>query len=461
MNIKNKLKGIEFKTSIFILIFNISIILIVWLSETLIFNLLYRNYQINRLNSVVNKLENTKEDTYILAEKLAYDYEVCISVIDENNISFNYNTMQNGCLLNKNVPVINEEINKFINSNKKSEYIKLHNNTTNTQSVLYGFRNNDKYVFIFSNLENVSAFVKLFKGQIIYFIFLIIIGSVLISFFIANKVTKPIREITLKAKKIGEGKYDTKFPKNGVLEIEELSQTLEDVQNELSKNDELKRDLFANVSHDLKTPLTMIKAYAEMIKDISYKDHDKMEEHLNIIMEESDRLTLLVNDILDLSKMESEALNYNYEEYDLVKEIKNIVKKYDVIESLENYQFILKLPRKAIVKADKEKINQVIYNLLNNAINYTGKDKKVTIKVTKEDNDYLVEVIDTGKGISSKELPYIWDKYYKNDKNHQRNVVSTGLGLSIVKNILNKHNFEYGVNSEEGKGSTFYFKIKN
>ncbi len=461
MNIKNKLKGIEFKTSIFILIFNISIILIVWLSETLIFNLLYRNYQINRLNSVVNKLENTKEDTYILAEKLAYDYEVCISVIDENNISFNYNTMQNGCLLNKNVPVINKEINNFINSNKKSEYIKLHNNTTNTQSVLYSFRNNDKYVFIFSNLENVSAFVKLFKGQIIYFIFLIIIGSVLISFFIANKVTKPIREITLKAKKIGEGKYDTEFPKNGVLEIEELSQTLEDVQNELSKNDELKRDLLANVSHDLKTPLTMIKAYAEMIKDISYKDHDKMEEHLNIIMEESDRLTLLVNDILDLSKMESEALNYNYEEYDLVKEIKNIVKKYDVIESLENYKFILKLPRKAIVKADKEKINQVIYNLLNNAINYTGKDKKVTIKVTKEDNDYLVEVIDTGKGISSKELPYIWDKYYKNDKNHQRNVVSTGLGLSIVKNILNKHNFEYGVNSEEGKGSTFYFKIKN
>ena len=125
----------------------------------------------------------------------------------------------------------------------------------------------------------------------------------------------------------------------------------------------------------------------------------------------------------------------------------------------EQYKFILDLPKKVIIKADREKINQVIYNLLNNAINYTGKDKLVKIRVTKEDADYLVEIIDTGKGIKKEEIPFIWDKYYKNDKNHQRNVVSTGLGLSIVKEILNKHNFEYGVKSEINKGSTFYFKI--
>ena len=317
------------------------------------------------------------------------------------------------------------------------------------------------YILIFSNLENVSNYFKLFRIQNTYFIILIIICSIIISVFIASITTKPIREITKKAKEIGKGKYDIKFPKNGVLEIEELSNTLEEVQKELSKSDEIKRDILANVSHDLKTPLTMIKAYAEMIKDISYKDPKKMNEHLDIIMEESDRLTNLVNDILELSKMQSESYMYNYEEYDLVLEIKKIIKKYEVMEYLEKYQFILELPKKAIVKADKDKINQVIYNLLNNALNYTGDDKLVKIKLKKEKDEYLVEIIDTGKGIKEEEIPYIWDKYYKNDKNHQRSFVSTGLGLSIVKEILNKHNFAYGVKSKVGKGSTFYFKISS
>lgn len=459
MNIKKKFKGIEFKTLLFITIFNIAIILIICLSELFIFDVLYKNYQINKVNNIVEEFNTSNEDVYVLAENLAYDNEVCISVINENMVSFNYNTMQNGCPLNKKNKFINEKINNFISSSNGSEYYRITNPMTETKGILYAVKKDDTNIFIYSNLKNTSNFVNIFQNQIVYFIILIIFCSIFISFFLANKITKPIREITNKSKNIGKGKYDTKFPKNGISEIDELSETLEEVQKELGKSDEVKRDLMANVSHDLKTPLTLIKSYAEMIKDISYKDPKKMNEHLDIIMDESDRLTILVNDILELSKVQNEEYLYNYEEYDLVKEIKKIIKKYDVINTKEQYKFILELPKKAIIKADREKINQVIYNLLNNAINYTGKDKLVKIKVTKEEKDYLVEIIDTGKGIKKEELSFIWDKYYKNDKNHQRNVVSTGLGLSIVKEILNKHNFEYGVKSEINKGSTFYFKI--
>lgn len=459
MNIKKQIKGIEFKTLIFILIFNIGIILLLWFCESIVFNLLYRNYQINKLNEIVEEFDTSNRDTYILAEQLAYDNEVCISVIDDNYVSFNYNTLQKGCLLNKNNRFVNNKITKFINSNARSDYYTIINPHTNTKGILYAVKTNNNNVFVYGNLENVSSFINVFRGQTIYFILLIIMCSIVISFFLANKITRPIREITEKAKRLGEGKYDTRFPKNGVLEIEELSKTLEDVQKELSKNDELKRDLMANVSHDLKTPLTMIKAYAEMIKDISYKDPEKMNEHLDIIMEESDRLNVLVNDILELSKVQNDAYMYNYEEYDLIKEIRNIIKKYSVMKETEQYHFVLELPKKAVIKADKNKINQVIYNLLNNAINYTGEDKTVTIRVTKEDKSYLIEVIDTGKGIKKEEIPYIWDKYYKNEKHHKRNVVSTGLGLSIVKEILSKHNFEYGVTSKINKGSIFYFRI--
>jgi signal transduction histidine kinase len=120
---------------------------------------------------------------------------------------------------------------------------------------------------------------------------------------------------------------------------------------------------------------------------------------------------------------------------------------------------VFDLPEKAMVLADKNKINQVIYNLINNAINYTGEDKKVVIKVIDREKSYLVEILDTGKGIKTSDLPYIWDKYYKNEKNHKRNVVGTGIGLSIVRNILEQHKFKYGVRSKKGKGATFYFEI--
>jgi len=456
---KSRFKGIEFKTLVFILLFNIGIILIISFSEIFLFHQLYKTHQINKINNIIHEFQTSNKDTYVLAEKLAYDNEVCISVIGNNYVSYNYNTLQPGCLLNKKNDKVDKKIAEFVISKDISEHYNVFNPETRTQGILYAFKINNRNVFIYSNLEHVSSFIGLLQGQLWYLILVIIIVSIIVSVFLANKITKPIREITKKAKKIGNGKYNINFPKNGISEIDGLSETLKEVQKELSKNDEIKRDLLANVSHDLKTPLTMIKAYAEMIKDISYKDNKQMNEHLNIIIEESDRLTLLVNDILELSKLENDSNLYNYEEYDLVKEVKNIIKRYNVIKDMEQYKFILDLPKKAIVKADKNKINQVIYNLINNAINYTGNDKIVKIIITKEEKDYLVEIIDTGKGIKKEEISYIWDKYYKSEKKHKRNVVSTGLGLSIVKEILNKHNFEYGVKSKENKGSTFYFKI--
>ena len=216
----------------------------------------------------------------------------------------------------------------------------------------------------------------------------------------------------------------------------------------------------ANVSHDLKTPLTMIRAYAEMVRDITYKDKEKMDKDLNIIIEETERLNILVNDILELSKMQADAESLNIEEFDLCEIINQIIKRYDILKTTEDYKFIIDLPPKAIVKADKQKIMQAIYNLINNAINYTGNNKKIYIRVIDQKKYFLIEIEDTGKGIKPEEIPYIWDKYYKKDKKHQRNVVSTGIGLSIVKEILTKHKFDFGVKSIPKKGSTFYFKIK-
>lgn len=453
MKIKN---SIELKTLFLILLFNVGVIIIFYFCQIFAYSYYYKKYQINNLNNIINIIKNSKEDITLLAKKLAYEKEVCIEIIDENNINYYFNNRQNGCNLNnKNVKNI---INNFINDDKILEKYNIYDNEIG--GLLYGLKCNNNNIFIYSNLTNISKFRTMFQSVVTYFMGMILILSLLVSVFLANKITKPIRQITKKAKNIGDGKYNIKFPKNGIKEIDELSKTLEDVQEELSRSDEAKKDLIANVSHDLKTPLTMIKAYAEKIKDISYKDKDNMDNDLDIIINESDRLTLLVNDILNLSNMQNNSYNYNYAKYNIVNEINKIINNYSLIKETENYNFNVILPKKAYVYADKNKLNQVIYNLINNAINYTGNDKVVKIELINEINDYTFKVTDTGKGINKDDIPYIWNKYYKNDKNHQRNIISTGLGLSIVKEILDKHNFEYGVISKKNKGTTFYFKIK-
>ena len=258
---------------------------------------------------------------------------------------------------------------------------------------------------------------------------------------------------------LANGNYNVVFEKNGIKEIDELADSLNYLEDEVSKTDQYRRDLMANVSHDLKTPLTMIKAYAEMVRDISYNDKEKREANLNVIIEETDRLNVLVGDILTLSKLQANADTIDIETFDLKKEIDNVIRRYDILQETEKYKIIVETPETVMVRADKKKINQVIYNLVNNAINYTGDDKTVIIKVTEYKKDYLVEIKDSGKGIAEADIEHIWDKYYKNEKNHKRNVVGTGLGLSIVKGILECHNFKYGVNSKKGNGTTFYFRI--
>ena len=262
------------------------------------------------------------------------------------------------------------------------------------------------------------------------------------------------------ALKLANGNYNFKFDNNSkISEIDELADTLNYAKNELEHTDELRRDLLANVSHDLKTPLTMIKGYAEMIRDLNYDNEEKRNANLNVIIEESERLNVLVEDILTLSKIQANKDTINKEEFDLVTLINNIIKRYSIYKETEGYIFEVNTPNEVIINADKKKIEQVIYNLINNAINYTGEDNKVIINVIK-DKKIRVEIKDTGKGIKEEDLPHIWEKYYHSKKKHKRNVIGTGIGLSIVKTILESHKFKYGVVSKLNQGTTFYFEIE-
>ncbi len=456
-----KKTSIQAKTLFFLLSYNIVIIVLLWVCQIKILDIYYEKEQVYNMDNIVNSLKETNSIELVSKlQDIAYDNDVCIVLTSNTSVVETYNINMNGCALKSGNSKVKELMYNFVQSEETLKSYRFVNDDKHISALMYGVKVGNSDVFIYSNLEDISDFTLLIKRQLMYVCVVGIFIAIIMSIFLSNKITEPITRITKKAKKMGTGDTDVSFEESGIKEIDELSEALSQAQEEMIKTDELRRDLMANVSHDLKTPLTMIKAYAEMIRDISYKDQDKMNEHLGIIVDETDRLTVLVNDILDLSRMQSNADTLNIEKFDLALDIKNIVNRYQIIKETEKYIINVEMPDSIMIKADKKKLNQVIYNLINNAINYTGDDKTVTVRVTKHKKYYLVEIIDTGKGIKESEIPYIWNKYYKNDKNHQRNVVSTGLGLSIVKEILELHGYEYGVKSVLKKGSTFYFKIK-
>ncbi len=457
MNIKNH--SINYKTLSYLILFSSSILIILWVFQILFLRVFYEKYQIKTVNKISKEILSTKEDLNVELEEIAYQYDVCIEYKDINNNTISFNNKKPTCLLNQKNSDIKIYKYQLISKAQEISTLKLTNQEYEIKGLLSAVKLDKGTVFVYTDLEDVHSTTVVLKSQLIYITLITIIISCLIALFLSRRLTKPIVNITNEARKLSKGNYNVEFKKSGIREIDELADTLNYTKEELSKIDELRRDLMANVSHDLKTPLTMIKAYAEMIKDFSYKDEKKRNQHLNIIIDETDRLNVLVSDILLLSKTQARVEQLNIEEFDLIKEIKNVIKKYEIIKETEDYRIIYKGPKKAMIKADKKKINQVVYNLINNAINYTGKDKTVTVNVVEEEKKYCVQIIDTGKGIKKEDIKHIWDKYYKNEKNHQRNVVGTGLGLSIVKSILEQHNFKYGVTSILKKGTTFYFEI--
>ena len=457
--IKNSISSIKHKTLFYLILFSVFILLLLWFSQLILTNVLYEKYQIKDMTKIANEIQSYSGDelnSYL--KNIVYNNSVCIEYIGESG-SHLFNDASTGCLLGKGKDEIKEYQKMLYDSGEDMKAFRLLNKDYQAYALLYGIKVDDGYVFLFTMLSSVNKNYNLVKGQLVYITVVIIILAILISLFLARVITEPIEEITNKAKILANGNYNVTFEKNGIKEIDELADTLNYLESEVSKTDQYRRDLMANVSHDLKTPLTMIKAYAEMVRDITYKDKEKREKNLNVIIEETDRLNVLVGDILTLSKLQANSDVFEIETFDLKQELDSILKRYDYLVETEGYCIEVSTPKVVTIRADKNKLNQVMYNLINNALNYTGDDKTIWVTITESKKDYLVEIKDSGKGIDKKDINQIWDKYYKNEKNHKRNVYGTGLGLSIVKHILELHNFKYGVKSMKDKGTTFYFRV--
>jgi signal transduction histidine kinase len=319
-------------------------------------------------------------------------------------------------------------------------------------------KNGSSYFVIINTLIGpVDATVNTLRVQLYYITGFMIFFSLLLSFIIAKKVSNPIEKINNSAKVLSRGNYNVSFDGSGYKEIRELSDTLNYASKELSKVEGLRKELIANVSHDLRTPLTLIGGYAEAMRDLP---DENTSENAQIIIDETNRLTTLVNDMLDISKLQSNMQVLNISLFNLTDSLKKSISNMCELLKKDGYTIDFVFNEDVIIEGDESRISQAFYNLLINAVNYSGADKKIKISQILKKDSVKIEVSDTGEGIPEKDLPYIWDRYYKSDKNHKRALTGTGLGLSIVKSIIYMHNGSYGVESKEGDGSTFWFELK-
>ena len=472
--------SIKWKVFGFLAFFTAIILVILWITQTVLLDDIYRAIKMNELNKSASEITEYLYSTSLdkKAEELARKNELCILVQDSKSKVIVSTEALHNCVIH-NISY-KDRARLYLDAKSMGgtlyERFKLDTQTGVFRSVkdeettseeniiitkcITDINGEDIIIFINSILTPVDSTVKTLNKMLIYISITLLAIALLLSFLISNSLTRPLKKLTNSANELAKGNYDTDFSSRSSKEVAILSDSLNYAASELKKNEVLKRELVANISHDLRTPLTLITGYSEVMRDIP---NEMTAENLQIIIDESKRLTSLVNDVLDLSKLQANTFELKKELFDITEVIKETAARYQRLVDQNGYDIIFMGTTSANVVADRQKILQVLYNFVNNAVTHTGKDKKVIIRQTKAEHNgksYVrIEITDTGEGIEPDKLPLIWDRYYKVDKFHRRAQMGSGLGLSIVKSIVELHEGYYGVFSTLGQGSTFWFEL--
>ena len=478
--VKRPIPSIRSRIYLSMLILVSVMLLILWVSQTIFLSQIYQYVKLNEMEKATYTIRKNidKENFESILDSLSEDYEICMTVINATNgaeVVYDNHTL-NDCIIHEmsaieikskwfNEAMLNDgEITKIISNDQitgAAHNVNFDNEfSENCIVCVTTYESDDGNIYMFtlnSSVLPVTATIRTMRTQLMSISILMVAVACIISFVLSKRLSSPISNMSKDVKIFTSGNYDVKFEETGTEETVELAKALNHMKEELSKVDKLQKELIANISHDLRTPLTMISGYSEVIRDIP---GENTPENIQVIIDETARLNSLVNDLLNVSRLQSGADPLNIKKINITEAVRKTVERYYHLISHEGFKINFDYDTDAYIMADEIRMLQVIYNLINNAINYAGDDKTVTLKQEIQGGKVKILIIDTGCGISEEDLPYIWDRYYKVDKVHKRAKVGTGLGLSIVKNILNLHDCEFGVSSELDKGSVFWFEFK-
>lgn len=478
---KLDIKGIRFNIWLYYVLFALGILALLGILQTTMIKPYYRDTKISAMKEVADIIQTsivdkpfTDEESVKTAFQASVNNNVCALIYNEQGkIVYSTDSLGASCVFDQPISLVSgsyqalqhgNTLQQLINDNAGEISELFRNETSNLEMILYGRKiqaNLDNYyLYVNSPVELLDFTYQIFQTQFVVLTIAVLGLSLLISLYISGRLSRPIVKMRSSAKELALGDYDIQFDGGDFTETQDLATSLNDATFKLSKVDELRKDLIANVSHDIKTPLTMIKAYAEMIQDISGDHKEKREEHLAVIVEEAEYLDSLVLELSELSKMQSGTYDLNLSQFDLAAKVREITKLCHGLFEQRGIHYDLVTAESALVSADATKIGQVVYNFIVNAIKHSEDHTNIFITCQDFGNRVRVSIEDEGKGIKEEELPYIWDRYYKIDKGFKRSSKGTGLGLAIVKAILDTHQAQYGVESKEGKGSKFWFELQ-
>lgn len=468
--------GIRFRVWLAFFLLALGIVLFIGILQIGLIRPYYRNSKIRTVQNVANNIqsdliENGSAAGINSALQEAVDNSACVVIYNDNGkLVYRADSLGTGCIFNDENALPAElstpEAMRTLVDDGTDYSMNLTNTSTSQQMIVYGRKISENlsnyYLFVNSPLEPVDSVVSFFTSQYAIYMLLALAMASLLSAYFASRLTRPIVDMKMQAQKLARADYSASFSGGEFTETKELASTLNHANDMIRKTDELRRDLMANVSHDIRTPLTNIKAYAEMVRDVSGSDPAKREKHLNVIIRETDYMNRLVNDMSELSKMQSGTYELHLENMDMALKIREILEMDAPLIENGKLKVITEIPDSLTLYADETKIAQVIANYLSNAIKHTPEGKTIYVRAyIKEDEETVhFEVQDEGEGIPAEELPFIWDRYQKSSRSFSRSLTSTGLGLNIVKAIADVHHGTCGAISEEGKGSTFWFELK-
>ena len=488
-NKTDRKKRIPLKWSVFLCfaVFTGLIILLMWLGQSVFLEKIYKGIKIREIRSYAQTLtEHADSSDMGSAVDSVAQNNVCVVVFnmdaEEKPILLYSNHVLNSCVIHSidsesfgilyNMTQENggEQLQRFMFDSSRRRYIGIAGdffekspaeNGDFPESIIYSVlcENGDGeeiFIVLNSTISPVGATVNTLNILLAVITVILIILALIMALIISRRISRPITRLTASAKELALGNYNVNFDHGNYREISELSDALNYAEEELAKTDGLRRELIANVSHDLRTPLTMITGYSEAIRDLP---GENTPENVQVIIDEAKRLSSLVDDLLDVSRLESGVGKNQPALFDLTSAVGTTLARFSKLCEKDGYTLEFFSEGTVFVTADEQRITQALYNLVANALTHTGEDKRVTVTESISGGRVRVSVADTGEGIPADKLPLIWDRYYKVDRVHKRSAAGSGLGLSIVKRVMELNNGSYGVASKEGEGSVFWIEL--
>lgn len=489
MKIKNSIsfKLFAITSTIFVVLFSL-----IFIFQNVFFEKIYTDKKQKDITKQVTnfKSEISNTNDYMQVIETMKDYEEKYNtLIAEIDYSGHYTMYRTGIMKidNERAKIFNDLLNEIKKSSELSNAIVNNDEVTftingleyNVKSIVCVTKFDNKFIVGITSMQPINEAILVIESIYQYFYIIVFIVIIVVTFIATMLISRPLIKINETAKKMAQLDFSERCNEDRKDEIGGLAKTLNFLSSSLSSalnslrlaNEKLKEDIekeralermrkefVATVSHELKTPISLIKGYAEGIKDGIFEDEDR-EFSLNVIIDESDKMSSLVKDMLDLSQLESGTFKLNNINFNILELTKNVVKKLQYLAEEKGVNIVIQSQYDSDIHGDINRIEQVLINFLTNSIRYCENHKQVLVRLLKsERHNVRIEVENFGEKISNEDINKIWDKFYKADKSRNRSAGGTGLGLSIVKNIILLHKGEYGVENTE-VGVKFYFEI--